>query len=154
MRKLAFASDLATPAETVWAAVSTMNGVNDELMPLMCMTYPPELSNLESAAFAPNKVLFRSWLMLFGCVPVDRHSLRLERLYPGEGFDERSSSWTQRVWIHRRRVLVIDAGCRVSDELEFQPRVSILALVLHGFVRMLFRHRHRRLRAKFGTAST
>ena len=150
MRKLAFASDLAAPADRVWAAVSTMEGVNYELLPLLRMTYPPQMANLESTSFRPGELLFRSWLLLFGFLPVDLHALALERLYAGLGFDERSSSWMQHTWVHRRRVRAIEGGCRVSDELEFLPRVSMAAPVLNVFVNLIFHHRHRRLRARFG----
>jgi len=148
---LRFESLLATPAPDVWAEVSTMGGVNAELLPLMRMTHPAHVHRLEAADVEPGSVLFQSWLLAFGVLPIDRHALSLERVYPGEGFDERSSSWMQRVWIHRRRVIALDGGgCRVTDEVSFEPRLSLAAPVLRRIVGALFDHRHRRLQRRFG----
>ena len=150
MYKLQFSSDLAAPAAKVWAQVSTMAGVNAELHPLMRMTAPAafEAGKLEQAPL--NQTLFHSWLLLFCMLPVDRHALTFERFYAGTGFDERSTSWSQRQWVHRRRVLVTAKGCRVTDELEFAPRLGFLGPLLKIFVARIFAHRHRRLRALFG----
>jgi ligand-binding SRPBCC domain-containing protein len=154
MSPLRFESRLAASAPAVWAEVSTMGGVNAELLPLMRMTYPVHAQRLEAADVKPGTVLFQSWLLAFGVLPVDRHALSLERLYPGEGFDERSSSWMQRIWIHRRRITTVDAGsCHVTDEVSFEPRLPFAAPLLRGIVGALFAHRHRRLRRRFGEAA-
>lgn len=96
---------------------------------------------------------FASWLLLFGVLPVDRHLLCLERVLPGQGFDERSRSWAQREWVHRRRVLEAVGGCVVRDELAFTPRIEVMRPLLSLFVRAVFAHRHRRLRARFGLSA-
>ena len=70
--------------------------------------------------------------------------------YPGIGFDERSSSWMQKVWVHRRRIEAVPGGCRLSDELEIAPRLRLQAPLVRWLVAALFRHRHRRLRARYG----
>jgi hypothetical protein len=134
---LRFESRLAASAAVVWVGVSTMRGVNAELMPLLRMTAPVD------------RVEFASWVLLGGFLPIDRHYLRLERVLPGAGFDERSTSWSQRVWIHRRRVSSSGAGACVADELEFEPGVKLLTPVLRAIVAAIFRHRHRRLRTLF-----
>ena len=151
MRTLRFESRLAASAADVWAVASTIRGVNQELMPLMRMTHPPDAPALDDAGVRPGEIVLRSWLML-GCVlPIDRHTLIFDRLYPGEGFDEHSHSWMQRVWLHQRRVQADgEDACRVVDSLAFEPRVRFLEIVIAPIVRMLFEHRHRRLRARFG----
>ena len=151
MAPLRFESRLASPAADVWAEVSTMDGVNAELGPFIRMTHPAQANALAGADAAPGTLLFQSWLLAFGMLPIDRHALSLDRLYPGEGFDERSSSLVQRVWIHRRRVAPVGSGCRVTDEIVFEPRLPFTRLLLQPVVRALFRHRHRRLRARFGS---
>lgn len=151
MAPLKFESRLATPAADVWAEVSTMAGVNAELGPYMRMTHPAHAQRLEGTHVEPGGLLFQSWLLAFGLLPIDRHALSLEKLYPGEGFDERSTSWMQRTWIHRRRVLPASSGCIVTDELAFEPRVPFAAPMLRVVVCALFLHRHRRLRRRFGT---
>jgi hypothetical protein len=152
---LFFESRLAASAEVVWAQVCRMPGVNFELMPLMRMSYPADRASLDDGALVnPGDTVFNSWLMLFGVIPIDRHALAFDRVMPGVGFDERSHSWLQREWIHRRRVEPIgSSACRVTDELVVSPRVALAAPIAKLIVRTLFTHRHRRLRARFGTAA-
>ena len=151
--RLRFETFVAASPEQVWTRVSTMPGVNAELLPMLRMTYPESLSQLDQAPRELlGKVAFKSWVLLLGLVPVDRHSLCLEALYPGQGFDERSSSWSNRVWIHRRRLTPTAGGTGVEDVLEFEPRVALAAPFLRWFVTRVFRHRHRRLQAHFGVA--
>lgn len=126
-----------------------MEGVNAELRPLLRMTHPADLTDL--SRMPVGEPAFASWLLLFGALPVDRHFLRLERVLPGQGFDERSQAWTQREWVHRRRVLDVPGGCVVRDELEFAPRFAPMRPLLRMMVRAVFTHRHRRLRARFGS---
>ncbi|MGH8529434.1 MAG: hypothetical protein ACRETN_06260 [Nevskiales bacterium] len=152
MIKLRFESALAAPRERVWRRVSTMEGVNAELAPWIRMTFPGTGLSLDSAEIPLGGTAFHSWLLAFGLFPFDRHALGLERVLPARGFDERSHSWTQRVWIHRRRVFAEADGCRVTDELEFIPRLAIAAPLVRVIVAALFRHRHRRLRKIFGAA--
>lgn len=149
MIRLRFQSELATGAEAVLAAAMTMPGVNAELMPLLRMSYPAQYRALDAKQAPLNRRLFRSWLLLFGFIPVDLHALAFDRLYDN-GFDERSSSLLHRVWIHRRRVEPIDGGARVIDELDFEPRVSWLRGFDRFMVVQTFAHRHRRLRVRYG----
>lgn len=151
MRTLRFQSRLATPAAEVWAAVSTMQGVNDELMPLLRMTHPPDVQRLDDARLRTGQTHFHSWMLAGGLLPVDRHALGFDAIHPGQGFDERSSSWLQRVWLHQRRVQPDGAeGCVVTDELAFEPRLRAVGALVEPIVRHVFEHRHRRLRARFG----
>lgn len=150
MIRLRFESRLAAAPETVWAVASTMAGVNAELGPWLRMSHPADRAALDAQAVPLGAVLFRSWLCVFGLIPFDRHALVLEQLYPGAGFDERSSSWLQKVWIHRRRIEAVPGGCRLSDELEIAPRLRMQAPLVRWLVAALFRHRHRRLRARYG----
>lgn len=150
MVRLQFSSDLATAQPEVWKRVSSMAGVNAELMPLVRMTYPAEATDLTSPLLKLGETAFASWLMLFGFLPIDRHYLMLEKLHGNAGFDERSWSWMQRVWVHRRRVIEIPGGTRVTDELEFEPRMKIAEWFLRPVIRTIFRHRHKRLAEFFG----
>lgn len=138
----------ATPAE-VWARVSTMAGVNAELWPLARMTHPPALDRLDSDVPLGRR-LFRSWIFLLGVLPVDWDDLTLLRIEPGRGFLESSTLGSQRRWVHERTLEAVPEGCRVTDRVGFEPRLAPLA-ALHGVVfRLVFRHRHRRLRRAFG----
>jgi ligand-binding SRPBCC domain-containing protein len=148
---LSFSSRVRAGRDEVWAVVSTMAGVNAELMPFVRMTHPRDRTSLEGKPIVPGEVVFHSWLLLGGVLPFDRHALALERVIDGEGFDEESTSWMQRRWRHERRL--IDEGdgtCTVTDHLEVEPRLSLLRPLAARVVRFLFGHRHRRLVRRFG----
>lgn len=149
MIRLRFESRLAVPADAFLATALTMPGVNAELMPLLRMTYPAQYREIDAKQAPVNTLLFRSWLLLFGLIPVDLHALAFDRLLDN-GFDERSTSGLQKIWIHRRRVEPIDGGARVIDELEFEPRLAWLRGFDRFMVAQTFAHRHRRLRTRYG----
>jgi hypothetical protein len=150
---LTFTSELATPAARVWDVVGTMPGVNAELGPWLRMSAPGEAAGLRIEDAPTGEVLFSSWVLLGGWLPVDRHHLRLEEIHRGRGFVERSTSWSQHVWEHRRSVEPRgDAACTVTDHLAFEPRLAAAGPILVRVVGAVFRHRHRRLRARFGGA--
>ncbi|MCB1155843.1 hypothetical protein KDL45_19435, partial [bacterium] len=69
------ATRLAASADDVWAAVTRMDGVNDELMPLARMTYPAEAKTLSIADAPIGEILFNSILLAFGIFPFDVHRL-------------------------------------------------------------------------------
>jgi len=148
-----FRSAVAASPEEVWAVVSTMDGVNAELGPWIRMTHPSHLRSLTDAPVVEGQVLFPSWLLAGGVLPIDRHALGLERVDPGVGFAEASTSWLQRRWRHQRRLTPLPGGgCLVADRLEVEPRVPIATPLVARIVTALFEHRHRRLRARFGDA--
>ena len=140
-------SDLAAPREVVWNAVSRMSGVNDELWPFLRMT----CAGHDDQLFPPYQngpVSFSSWILLFGMLPIDRHTLSAHPV--GFGFAEQSHSWLQRTWRHRRHLDDIQGGTHLRDEIEFDPRIGVLAPIVETVVRAVFRHRHRRLVLRFG----
>ena len=96
------ATRLAAPAGAVWDRVTTFEGVNDELRPLMRMTAPPHMRRLDAVDVRPGERLFRSWILLFGVLPVDYDDITLVSIEPGRGFHERSSMLSMRVWEHER----------------------------------------------------
>jgi hypothetical protein len=117
------------------------------------MTVPASFGSRSLQEATPDQlkgVLFRSVLLALRCIPFDVHALHLDQVQAGEGFDERSTSWMQKTWIHRRRVFAADNGCVVTDELIVEPRVFFMAPVTRVVVGFLFRHRHRRLLKTFG----
>ena len=48
----------------------------------------------------------------------------------------------------------VPGGCRVTDRIAFEPRLAWLAPLYRVILPAMFRHRHRRLRAAFGDASS
>jgi len=144
------ASRLEAPAPAVWDRVSSFDGVNDELMPLMRMTAPPDVRRLEPEQVVLGERICRSWVLLFGFLPFDYDDLVLVELEPGRGFHERSTMLSMRSWEHERWIEPDgDGACTVRDRLTFVPR---LPLPLAPVVRAIFRHRHKRLRKRFGGA--
>ncbi len=152
--RLSFLSVLATAARDVWSVVGTMAGVNAELGPWFRMTTPDAASRLRLEDAPIGVPLFSSWVLLRG-VPVDRHALMLEQVVPGEGFREHSTSWLEASWIHERHVRAAgEDACTVEDHLAFVPRLALVRPLVRRIVAATFRHRHRQLRRRFGTAAT
>ncbi|MFV8751838.1 hypothetical protein ACNOYE_14935 [Nannocystaceae bacterium ST9] len=145
-------SRLAAPIAEVWAHASSMIGINRELMPIVRMTHPRETASLADVDAVPlDQLLFRSWILLFGLIPIDRHMLRLRALDPPHGFHEDSWSWMQRRWQHRRTLAAIDeTHTRVDDIVEFEPRFGG-AWLLRPIYQRVFEHRHAVLRRRFGS---
>jgi hypothetical protein len=131
-----------------------MDGINDELAPLLRMTHPPGLDRLEPGIAELGRSAFRSWILLLGVLPVDYDDITIVRLDPGRGFLERSSLGTQRLWEHERRLDPGGGGCTIVDRVRHEPRLPIVGRRQSALLRQLFRHRHRhrRLRRRFGGA--
>ena len=138
-------SVVPAPPAAVWARVTTMDGVNDELMPIVRMTIPRNLAGFTIDDAPLGERAFRSWILLFGLVPIDAHDLTLLTVDPVRGFHEHSSSLAQRHWIHERSLTPLPEGTRVTDRIRFAPRVPFLAGALRPIFQAIFRHRHRRL---------
>jgi hypothetical protein len=142
------ASRLDAPPAAVWDRIASFEGVNDELMPLMRMTAPPNVRRLEPDQVVLGERICRSWVLLFGFLPFDYDDLVLVELEPGRGFHERSTMLSMRSWEHERWIEPgRDASCVLHDRLTFTPRLPLPAAPV---VRAIFRHRHRRLRRRFG----
>jgi ligand-binding SRPBCC domain-containing protein len=148
--QLELSSRLSAPAEVVWSHVSTMRGVNEELAPLVRMTYPRRFGRLPDEGINPGAPLFRSWLLFLGIVPFDRHTLALESVEEGHGFVEESTSWLQRRWRHERTVTQAGGTCILVDHLVVEPRLRFARPLVDVAVGHLFRRRHRWLVRRFG----
>jgi ligand-binding SRPBCC domain-containing protein len=143
-------SRLPAPAGEVWARAVSEEGINDELRPLLRMTFPRHLRGKTIDEVEVGVPLGRSWILLGGLVPVDFDDLRLVELEPGRRFLERSRTLAFSVWEHERLVEPGGGGCRVTDRLGFELRPGLawipgLARLARAVVAALFRHRHRRL---------
>ncbi len=148
---LTFASELNASAASVWEVVATMKGVNAELLPWLRMTTPPDASNMRIEQAPLGRPMFASWVLLRGALPIDRHYFMLTQVEPGCGFVEDSTSWSQRRWTHRRHLEPCgEHACILTDRLTFTPRLSLSGPILSRVIGAIFRHRHRRLRERFG----
>jgi ligand-binding SRPBCC domain-containing protein len=145
------ASRLEADREAVWRRVTTPEGVNAELMPIVRMTLPRGIDHLDLGTVAVGERIGRCWILLFGLIPIDWDDLTLERLDPPGGFLERSSMLSMRTWEHERTLEpVAGGGCVLRDRISFEPRLPLPARALLPLYRTVFRHRHRGLRRQFG----
>ena len=150
MIELTFTTHVAAPADAVWRHATTMEGVNFELRPLVRMTAPREARDGTIADLPLGEVGFRSVILAGGVLPIDLHSLTLVEWEDGR-FLERSHSLLQRTWEHERTVRAQPGGSVVNDRLRIEPRVRFAAPLVKRIATATFRHRHRRLSARFGS---
>lgn len=149
-RTFRFESDLAASPDALWAHATSMRGVNHELAPLVRMTYPRSRAVLTANEIRLGERMFRSWILLFGVLPIDWDDLRFVAIEPGRRFLERSAMATQRIWEHERTIEAIPGGARIADRVRFEPCVAWLGALQAPLFRLVFRWRHARLRRRFG----
>lgn len=143
---------VAAPIDLVWERVSSMAGINDELMPYLKMAVPRQHRGKSIADIEVGQPLGKVPLLAGGFLPVDYDDLTLVELTPGRGFREDSSMASMAVWQHARTLTAVSpTSTEVVDELGFRPRLLFRPLtpLLAWFVGHLFRHRHRKLWAHF-----
>jgi len=145
---LEFESILKASPETVWNWVSSGTGINKELCPILQMSSLSEVNTTNIDKITLDKPLCRSWLLLFGLIPIGYSDLTLIEFYPGRGFIEQSPMLSMKVWRHERIIEPLETGSKIRDILIFEPR--FLPNVTFRFVRFLFRNRHKVLKAEFG----
>jgi ligand-binding SRPBCC domain-containing protein len=148
--EISVSSRLDADPAAVWDRVTTPEGINDEMRPIMRMTVPPGVERLEPDNVELGERIGRSWVLLFGLIPFDYDDLTLVGLDPGHGFLERSKMLSQRVWEHERRLEPNGQGCLITDRVRWEPRLGLPGRPLRPLIGFIFRHRHRRLRRQFG----
>jgi len=148
--ELTFRSELSAPRDRVWAWVASVEGISRELWPILRMTAPRGVKHIGDVPIEPGKPLFRSWVLLFGIVPIDRSDLTLLRLDEGSGFVEQSPMLSMSLWRHVRTLETDGERTVLTDRLTFRPRMA--TAVTRWFIATVFRHRHAVLRRHFGTS--
>jgi hypothetical protein len=143
------ASTLRAQPAAVWERAMSAEGINAELGPALRMTTPRGLESLDLHALEPGP-LGRSWLLLFGVVPVDYDEIGLARIEPGRGFLERSTMLSQRLWEHERTIEAGEEGTVISDRLAWEPRLPLPGRLPRPLIAAVFRHRHKQLQRHFG----
>lgn len=148
-------SDLRASAADLWRHSTSVEGISYELAPWLRMTVPRGLdaeafvSTLGERTTEPVH-LGRSYILLLGIIPVDWDDLVIEEIDPGRRFLERSKLLSMRRWQHERIIVPHDAGARLTDRLEGDPRALVPGRIAERVVATIFKHRHARLVARFG----
>jgi hypothetical protein len=137
---------------SVWSHISSMKGVNYELMPYIRMTYPKNRESIaasDTSLFKPGETVFLSLILLFGCIPFDLHWLCFDSIEIGTGFHENSVTLLNSMWKHRRLLTQYRNYVEIRDEVEFSPRLPVMGYILLPIVRFIFGRRHEKLEALF-----
>jgi len=124
-------------------------GVNYELMPIVYMTAPAEWKEKLLHEAPLNKTLFNSIILLFGFIPIDIHCIKLKDILDN-GFKETSNSLLMKHWNHNRKIENAEHGCIVTDEISFSTRLPFGERILKPVYLLVFKHRHERLKKRFG----
>jgi ligand-binding SRPBCC domain-containing protein len=143
-------SRLDAKRDEVWAWATTPVGINEELAPLLRMTVPRGFTSLEPERIRLGEPVGRSWVLLGGVIPFDYDDITLVELEPGHRFVERGRLLSQRFWEHVRSVEPMDGGCLIRDAIAWEPKLPVSGRALRPVFATIFRHRHRRLRRRFG----
>jgi ligand-binding SRPBCC domain-containing protein len=143
---LTFTSVLGAPPEQVWKWITSVDGISAELSPIIKMTAPSSTKGLTDVTFMPGERLFRSWVLLFGVLPVERADLTLVSLNEGKGFVEESPMLSMKLWRHARSISPTFNGTTLTDEVTFEPRFATDSI--RWLIQKVFEHRHRVLRKR------
>jgi ligand-binding SRPBCC domain-containing protein len=150
---LHFESKLHAPAERVWEWIISVKGIRAEMWPFFLMTAPKGVQSLDDVQIAPGKRMFRSYVFLFGFLPIDYSDMTLLELKSGQGFIEQSPMGSMKLWRHERKIVPCSSDASailLVDRLTFQPRMA--KRLVDWFIRRVFIHRHEVLKANLGGA--
>ena len=96
----------------------------------------------------------RSWLLLFGVIPIDYDDICIAEIGPGYRFLERSQMMSASTWEHERIVVdELPGTCRITDRVRFTARYAPLGTILRWLVPRVFAHRHDRLQDRYRGAA-
>lgn len=148
-RSFTVSSDLATHADTLWQHAVTPLDINAEFRPLLSMSFPDGMDDI-TAGWQPGCHRFRSWIKLGGLLPVDYDDIALAEVKLGSHFYEVSSLASQAVWEHRRAIVALQGGARLTDSVSFTSRIAWLEPLYEWVFRWVFLWRHHNLRRMYG----
>lgn len=139
--------------DDVWERVTSMDGINYELMPVMSMRLPAGVGDISLSSVVVGEPVGRFGVTLFGVLPFDYDDMTIVGLEPGRSFHERSTMRTARTWEHERTLSPVGDGSQtqIYDRLTFTPRVPGTGRVHAWIITWVFRHRHRRAAKHFAS---
>jgi len=91
--------------------------------------------------------MLRSFIFLFGILPIDYSDMTLLELNEGKGFVEQSPMGSMALRRHDRRIVPNQSDPQtilIIDQLTFQPRIA--PRFVGWFINHVFDHRHKVLR--------
>ncbi|MCG6113580.1 MAG: hypothetical protein MEQ84_00130 [Mesorhizobium sp.] len=145
---LRFESKLHATREEVWEWITSIDGILAEMRPYLRMTAPKGVRSLNDLDITPGVPMFRSRVFLLGVIPFGHSDMTLIEIDPGHGFVEQSPMGSMEKWRHERWIKPTPGDADsvlLVDELTFRPRFA--RPVVGWFIRRLFEHRHKVLRA-------
>ena len=148
-----FESKLTAPPERVWEWIASVKGISEEMWPYFRMTAPRSVQSLADVQIRPGVPMFRSYVFLFGVLPIDYSDMTLLEFNNGVGFIEQSPMGSMTLWRHERQIVPhpSDPGAvMLVDQLTFRPRMA--RHLVTWFIRRVFTHRHKVLREHLGGA--
>jgi len=143
-----FESRLQAPTTRIWEWITSVEGISAEMWPYFRMTTPKSIRSLADVQLRPGIPMFRSYVFLFGFLPIDYSDMTLLELDKGVGFVEQSTMGSMTLWRHERHLVTYPsdpAAVILVDQLTFQPRMA--KRFVGWFIRRVFVHRHHVLRA-------
>ena len=150
-RRSASARCLGAGSEAVWERAMTPEGINDELGPLLRMTVPRGARRASTWTRSSRGRLGRSWILLFGFLPVDYDEIGLERIEPGAASSSARRCSPSGSGSTSGRSSRLGAGAARSPTGSPGSRgCRCPGRLLRPLFGAVFRHRHRRLRRHFG----
>lgn len=146
-------SELNVNPALLWDAVVTPANINREFRPVLRMTFPKGTRRITKPVVI-NQTIFRSWLLLFGVLPIEYDDIAFSEVVEGQMFHEKSSLFFVRTWEHIRRITPTQCGSTLTDTIRFEPKVRILGSVQMQLFRLVFKLRHMNLAKTYGKLAT
>ena len=149
-----FESKLYASTRRVWEWITSVKGISAEMWPFFRMTVPGGIVSLNDVDIKPGVRMFRSYVFLFGILPIDYSDMTLLELKNGEGFIEQSPMGSMKLWRHERHIMPCLSDSHavlLVDQLTFRPRLA--HRLVKWFIHCVFTHRHKVIRANFGTGT-
>jgi ligand-binding SRPBCC domain-containing protein len=144
---LKFESELKESPDNMWKWITSSEGLNHELFPILHMSSLSNFSTKNLDTIELGVPITRSWLLLFGLLPIGFSELTLVELNVGERFIEQSKMSFMKSWRHERIIIPHGAGTIIRDVLTYEPIISNQLCTF--FIKLLFRNRHKKLRNRF-----
>jgi len=150
LHHLHFESTLRGSRQDIFRAITSADGIAEEMRPYFRFSMPEGIRSLDDVDFRPGEVAYSTTVWLFGLVPIGRFHVTLIELVPNEGFVEASPLAGMKYWRHERRLAdgAVEGEVVLRDEVRFEPLFA--SGVTKRFIEAFFRHRHAELRRRFG----